>query len=136
VAMQNPLRDVERLIRDSGIAPRAVVTGRHETSPERGPTLKLSYERPVAVPPKCGDWSEDVGLNPERMPYPNFGCATQRNVALMIANPRDLQRPQQENPRSSERRSAGWSGYTGGGGGGGAGSGGGDTKASAAAAAK
>jgi pilus assembly protein CpaD len=136
LAGQNTLRDVERLIRDLGIAPRAVVAGRHETSPERGPMLKLSYERPVAVPPKCGDWSEEVGPNPERLPYANFGCATQRNVALMVATPRDLQQPQPEDPRSSERRSAGWSGYIGSGGGGTSSGGGGDAKASAAPAAK
>jgi pilus assembly protein CpaD len=124
-------RDVKDLIREAGIPARAVVTARHQTSPELGPTLKLSYEQPAAVPPQCGDWSEDVGLNPERLPYPNHGCATQRNVALMVANPRDLVQPQAEDPRSSERRSAGWSGYTTASGVGAA-SGGGDTKATPA----
>jgi pilus assembly protein CpaD len=105
-------RDVKELINSAGIPPSAVVTGRHETTPDFAPTLRLSYERPVAVLPQCGDWSEDVGPNPERVPYPNFGCATQRNTALMVANPRDILRPQAEAPRASERRSASWNAYT------------------------
>jgi pilus assembly protein CpaD len=131
------LRDLKELIRSAGIPPQAVVTARHQTSPELGPTLRLSYEQPVAALPQCGDWSEDLGPNPERLPYPNFGCATQRNTAIMVANPRDILRPQTESPRSSERRSVGWSGYTSPSGGGATGgSAGGDAKASAAPMAK
>jgi pilus assembly protein CpaD len=126
-------RDVKELIRGAGIPPRAVVTGRHQTSLELGPTLRLSYERPVAVLPRCGDWAEDVGPNPERLPYANFGCATQRNLALMVANPRDILQPQEEAPRSSERRSVSWNGYTSANAAGAASSGGsGDAKASPA----
>jgi pilus assembly protein CpaD len=43
--------------------------------------------------------------------YPEFGCATQSNLAGMVANARDLQRPQDEQPRSAERRSQSWSKY-------------------------
>jgi pilus assembly protein CpaD len=126
-------RDLKELIRGAGIPPGAVATGRHQTGPELGPTLRLSYKRPVKVLPRCGNWPEDVGLNPERVPYPNFGCATQRNTALMVANPRDIVQPQEEAPRSSERRSVSWNGYTSASGGPAASNGGGgDAKASPA----
>ena len=59
----------------------------------------------------CDDWSRDVGRNEERIPYPNWGCATQRNLALTADNARDLGQPQPEDPRSGERRSATWSAY-------------------------
>ena len=65
----------------------------------------------MAVPPPCDDWSRDVGRNEERIPYPNWGCATQRNLALTVDNARDLGQPQPEDPRSGERRSATWSAY-------------------------
>ena len=55
----------------------------------------------------------NVGRNEARIPYPNWGCATQRNLALMVDNARDLQQPQEEDPRSSERRSVTWSAYVG-----------------------
>jgi pilus assembly protein CpaD len=67
----------------------------------------------VAVPPDCDRWPENVGRNEERIPYPNWGCATQRNMAVMVDNARDLRQPQAEDPRSSERRSATWSAYVG-----------------------
>jgi pilus assembly protein CpaD len=129
------IRDIDGLARSAGIEPRALEYGRHPTNPDHGPTLKLSYERPVAVLPRCGEWPEDAGLNHERLPYPNFGCATERNLALITANPRDLLQPQEESARSSERRSSGWSGYASpgeGGGKSGGGGGSGDAKASPA----
>lgn len=78
------------------------------------PAIRLAYQRPVAVPPDCNHWSEDLGRNDERIPYPNWGCATQRNTAVMVDNARDLRQPQAEDPRSSERRGATWSAYAGG----------------------
>jgi pilus assembly protein CpaD len=77
------------------------------------PSIRLAYQRPVAVPPDCDRWPENVGRNEERIPYPNWGCATQRNIAVMVDNARDLRQPQAEDPRSSERRSATWSAYVG-----------------------
>jgi pilus assembly protein CpaD len=38
-------------------------------------------------------------------PYWNFGCATQRNLAAMVANPSDLVQPRGETPAYSARRS-------------------------------
>lgn len=106
------LRELQVLVDDAGIAPWTVEVVRHPSSSARR-GLKLSYERVIAVPPVCGDWSENLGRpNRERTPAPNFGCATQRNLAVMVANPRDLVEPRSETPRSSEVRSAGWQQYT------------------------
>lgn len=69
-------------------------------------TITLSYDRIAAVGPTCGDWSEDVTRNPHFLPYNNFGCATQRNLAAMTANPTDLMFPAQENARGSDTRSS------------------------------
>lgn len=68
--------------------------------------VTLSYDRIAAVGPTCGDWSEDVTRNKQNLPYRNFGCATQRNLAAMTANPLDLMYPANETPRGSETRSA------------------------------
>ena len=90
----------------------------------------------MAVPPPCDQWTEDVGRNEARIPYPNWGCATQRNLAVMVDNARDLQQPQEEDPRSSERRSVTWSAYVGNSGAsGGGGEGGGDASKKAPASA-
>jgi pilus assembly protein CpaD len=40
-----------------------------------------------------------------------MGCATQRNLAAMVANPEDLVHPRGETPRPSERRDTVWGKY-------------------------
>ncbi len=111
LAVSQSMRQVEEIVRNAGIDPRAIHVARYSGPSKYGPALKLDYDRTVAEPPQCGDWSDDLGLNRERLPYNNFGCATQRNLALTVANARDLQGPQDETPRSSERRDSQWSKY-------------------------
>lgn len=107
------LRNVRALADEAGVPAASIRVERHTTRSAAGGALKLSYSRREVVPPECGDWSEDLGINHDRIHYPNFGCATQRNLALNVANPRDLQRPAREQPGSSERRSANWTKYVG-----------------------
>lgn len=119
------LRGIQRHVVEAGIDYR-LTRGRRVPGAEV-PAIRLAYRRPVAVPPTCDKWGENVGRNEARIPYPNLGCATQRNIAIMVDNARDLQQPQDEDPRSGERRHVTWSAYTGqAGAGGGGDSGGGD----------
>jgi pilus assembly protein CpaD len=113
LAASRSVRQVESILREAGIDPEAVEMGRHAGNPRDGAAVKLAYERPVAVPPQCRNWSTDLGENRERLPYNDFGCATQRNLALTVANARDMQGPQPETPRSSERRDSTWDDYVG-----------------------
>ena len=109
--MAQSLKDIQRKVVEAGVDYR-LMRGKRQAGTEV-PVIRLAYQRPVAVPPVCDKWGENVGRNEERVPYPNFGCATQRNLAVMVDNARDLQRPQDEDPRSSERRSVTWSSYVG-----------------------
>ncbi len=120
LAASRAMRQVEDIAQGAGLPPEAMQTTRGRAGGGYGAAIRLAYERPEAVAPRCGDWPEDLGENRERLPHANFGCATQRNLALSVANGRDLQHPQQETPRSGERRQATWSTYAGvqGGGGG------------------
>ncbi len=107
-------RQVEAIVRDAGIDPSAVSATRSGPAVRGAPVLRLSYDKTVAVAPQCGDWATDLGENRERLNYNNFGCATQRNFALNVANARDIIVPREESQRSSEVRSASWSKYIGG----------------------
>jgi pilus assembly protein CpaD len=107
------VRQIEELVIGAGIPQRAIEPVRSDAGGRQSGAIKLAYERPVAVAPHCGDWPEDLGQNRERLPYPQHGCATQRNLALTVANSRDLNEPQDETPRSSELRSSHWGKYTG-----------------------
>lgn len=105
------LAELGRILRESDIAPSRVVRSKHSDAHRSRSMLRLSYAAPDAIAPECGHWHRDVARDPERLNYPEFGCATQRNLAGMVANARDLQRPQDEQPRSAERRSQTWSKY-------------------------
>lgn len=107
------VRQVEEIVRGSGLPANAMTMARAATDARYGPAIRLAYERPVAVAPQCGDWPEDMGPNRERLPYANFGCATQRNLALSVVTSRDLQVPQEEAERAGERRTAVWTKFTG-----------------------
>jgi pilus assembly protein CpaD len=109
VASSRVIDDIRQALREGEIDERLV---KRVASAKGSPgSVRLSYLRPIAIAPECGIWNRDVGYEPERVPYPQYGCATQRNLAGMVANARDLQRPQDEDPASSERRSALWSKY-------------------------
>ncbi len=106
-----PLDDIRSALVEAEVPTSKVRRGTHARGRGGNGVLRLSYMRPIAVPPECGDWHRDVGVEHNRVPYPQWGCATQRNIAGMVANSRDLQRPQDEDPRSAERRSQVWSKY-------------------------
>lgn len=125
LASGRSVRQVVDIVRSAGLPPEAIAQVRPSGGDSRfGQSVRLAYERPVAVAPQCGDWPADIGENRERLPFANFGCATQRNFAMSVVTARDLQVPQEEAPGAGERRAATWAKYVGapsGGGGGGGG---------------
>ncbi|MDX2027909.1 MAG: CpaD family pilus assembly lipoprotein [Alphaproteobacteria bacterium] len=62
------------------------------------PTLKPDYtirvmpteNGMVATPPDCPSWSKDVANPFDNQPVPQFGCASARNLAIMVERPEDL----------------------------------------------
>jgi pilus assembly protein CpaD len=80
-------------------------------------TVRLTYSRMTAVAGPCGLWPADIGSSAkdptyfENKPYYNFGCAYQRNMAAMVANPSDLVQPRAETPAYTARRSEGFEKY-------------------------
>jgi len=113
-AIARSMRQVEDIVSRAGIPRNAIHTQDYSgRNPEFDRALRLAYRRPVALPPQCEDFSKDMGVDRDRLPTRNFGCATQSNLALMVANSRDLTHPQHSAPRSSERRSVTWTDYVG-----------------------
>ena len=54
-------------------------------------TVVVSAERYSARSINCPDWSKSTAYDPLNLPHSNLGCATARNIADMVANPRDLE---------------------------------------------
>lgn len=103
--------DVRHAMRRSGISPRDVKVRSYHASHVGSAPVRLSFMELRAQGPDCGDWSENLARNPANLPSPNMGCATQRNLAAMIADPNDLLQPRGEAPRPGERRDTVWGKY-------------------------
>lgn len=70
-------------------------------------TLRLTYTDLTAkVLEKCGKWGGDLLDTSENKNYGNFGCATQNNLASMIAHPSDLLGPRGVSEIDATRRTA------------------------------
>lgn len=50
----------------------------------------MEYPIYVALADECGTWKDRPEFTPVNETTYNFGCATQRNIAAMMVNPRDL----------------------------------------------
>ena len=68
-------------------------------------TIRLVYGTARAqVASECGQWGDDLGDTRENVNYGNYGCATQNNLAEMIANPEDLLGPRGVSEIDASRR--------------------------------
>lgn len=64
----------------------------------------IGYQAGLAEP--CGNWSSNLGYTASNTASPNFGCASQHNLATMVSDPRDLLGPRPEDPDSDRARRA------------------------------
>lgn len=54
--------------------------------------VQLTVSRYIIIPPNCPDWSKPNTFDYKNVSQANWACADQYNLALMVANPRDLVR--------------------------------------------
>lgn len=105
-------REVRALLAAAGVPPRTLQMQSYAPGdPLELATMRLSYPKMTARAGPCGLWPDDLGptLDREHMenrPYWNLGCASQRNLAAMVAEPADLAQPRAENPIYTPRRSS------------------------------
>ncbi|PTQ65320.1 pilus assembly protein CpaD [Sphingomonas sp. PP-CE-3G-477] len=67
---------------DAPVTPATVTPG----------TIRVVVSRMRAAVPRCPDWSRDSTNEFESNTSSNYGCAVNRNLAAMVANPADLVR--------------------------------------------
>jgi pilus assembly protein CpaD len=95
-------RTVERRAVALGISPAAIETRLLE-SPSRPGEAIVSYEQSTVQVPECGDWSKNTAVDGTNSAGSNFGCATQRYIGLMAADPADLVRPREYEGHDGQR---------------------------------
>jgi pilus assembly protein CpaD len=103
------LREIESILAATGVPPRSIGVRKYRASTGTLATVRISYPRITADAGPCGVWPQDIGPSWHRdyfenQPAWNFGCATQRNLAAMVADPADLVQPRAETPAYTMRR--------------------------------
>jgi pilus assembly protein CpaD len=111
IAAEEAVREARSIFAGAGLPLHAIVVRPYQPQNRVAvATVKLNYPRMSAEAGPCGLWPADLGPtyapdHYENKPYWNLGCATQRNLASMVANPTDLVQPRGDTPASSARRS-------------------------------
>ena len=109
-ASAESLREVQSILAASGVPRNAIFMRPYNATDPTLASIKLNYAKLSADAGPCGLWPHDLGVSldqtyTENRPYWNLGCASQRNLAAMVANPTDLVQPRGETPAYAPRRS-------------------------------
>jgi pilus assembly protein CpaD len=109
-AAADTLREIRSVFNAVGVPAHSVsVRPYRPVDPVSLATIKLNYSKMSAEAGPCGLWPHDLGPSLDRTynenrPYWNHGCATQRNLAAMVAEPADLVQPRSETASYTPRR--------------------------------
>lgn len=104
VASVRALADLRSIVRDAGIDEMSINVRPYRADRDASAPIKIAYARFIAQAPECGHWPDNLAHDHKNLPYANFGCATQRNLAVQVANPADLLGPRAMTPSAAERR--------------------------------
>lgn len=75
----------------------------HSVTPDHRIRVQETPKGMVAVPPTCADWRTDLAKPWDNTMAPQLGCANARNLAAMVAEPRDLIKPGTPGPASGNK---------------------------------
>ncbi|MDX2204353.1 MAG: CpaD family pilus assembly protein [Hyphomicrobiaceae bacterium] len=103
VSVMRAVGQLNGLAKEAGFADNALEVRPYPAGRTNAP-IRFSYMRYVAQGPRCGEWPTNLAQDYRNLNYHNFGCAQQRNLAAMVANPADLVTPRGMDPADAERR--------------------------------
>ena len=93
--------DIRQALNDAGVSWETLAGATYRTGGDQGDQLIVSYTRYVATASECGVWSGVRARDYRNLRSPNYGCATQNNIAAMLADPHDLIAPAAISPRDA-----------------------------------
>lgn len=108
---QDASAGARKALNDAGVSWEDISGAGYIPAEGSGNEVVLSYTRYVATPSACGVWEGMKARDYANKRSPNFGCATQNNLAAMIADPRDLVQPTDEAPADAMARVRGVNAY-------------------------
>jgi pilus assembly protein CpaD len=103
--MQQTVVALANQINETGISRDRILVATRDAG-TGGSQVELNYISYQAHTAACGDWSENLAYTADNRTASNFGCATQHNMAMMVADPRDLMEPRPMDGSNAARRQA------------------------------
>jgi pilus assembly protein CpaD len=91
----------ERLY-DMGVPRSRILVGTHDAA--SGSQVQVGFIAYSTRTDPCGDWSQNAADTADNRSSPNFGCATQQNIAAQVSDPRDLIQPRETESGDPARR--------------------------------
>jgi pilus assembly protein CpaD len=101
--------EIQSILAATGVPPQSIALRSYPVNARTLAPIRITYPHMAAQAGPCGLWPEDIGPSMNRdynenQPPWNYGCATQRNLAAMVADPADLVQPRAETPVYTMRR--------------------------------
>ena len=84
---------IRKRLLDLGVRPTNILLQPGKAPVEGTDAVILSFQGYEIKVPECGVWIGEAGFNPTNLPHTNRGCAYQRNIGLMLADPGVLIKP-------------------------------------------
>jgi pilus assembly protein CpaD len=111
-AANDTLKEALSILAQAGVPDHGIGIRPYQAGDSRLAALRFNYPQVSAEAGPCGLWPDDLGPTHERKHYENqhywnYGCASQRNLAAMVANPADLVQPRAEAPVYTAKRTFG-----------------------------
>jgi len=103
--MQQTVTALANQINEMGVSRERILIASRDAG-TGGSQVELNYISYQARTSECGNWSEDLAYTAENRTAANFGCANQHNMAMMVADPRDLLGPRPMDGGNAVRRQA------------------------------
>ncbi len=105
VSAAGAVASIQRVLRRAGVPARAVSYRAYQVASAEAPApVVLSYERFQATVEDCDTWNKNLAVTYSNHAYPSFGCAYQKNLAAMVANPNDFVTPRTPTAPDAIRR--------------------------------
>jgi len=104
-SMQQTVVALANQINEMGISRDRILVASRDAG-TGGSQVELNYISYQARTDDCGDWSEDLFYTAENRTAARLGCSNQHNMAVMVADPRDLLEPRTMDGANAARRQA------------------------------
>jgi pilus assembly protein CpaD len=105
VAAANIAVQIEDVLHIAGVSPGAIEYRVYRAGPEeRNAPVRIAFNRIQAHTAPCGPWPDQITETSQNRLMASFGCASQQNLAAMVASPLDLIYPRGLTPADAVRR--------------------------------